>query len=234
MIGRRFFKAVVFFLLGLVVGLIAASLLATYLNRPAEDLRYFATAIVGLLGIVVALGTYAHHLAQASSERLWKQTRSQVVLPIELSILTGYAEDCMLVANAYHNRLAQGAPSDTSHSSIDDANVPRISDRSIDRIAEAAADLELEQIGDLLRNYQVQHARLAGMIERYRWPVIGSTDRRPSISEVNMCLRDAARLYLLAGHQFEAARGNWEFKDPSVTQEDIDKCLEFRGFPSGR
>ena len=231
LVTRILTSKLVIFASGLVVGGLAAAFITTLLNRPIEDLRYFATAFVGLLGIIVGARTYAHHVRQAANERNWRQTRSQVILPIELSTITGYAEECMLVANAYRNRIQLRYPdSEITIDSDKSQDAPRISDTTIDRIAEAAADLDLEQIGDLLRNYQIQHARLSGLIERYNYPMVGSTSRLPSTGEATICLRDAARLYILAERQFDAARGAWIFRDPEVKDEDIDERLKFRGF----
>lgn len=224
----------VIFVSGLVVGALAVIFTATYLNRPSEDLRYFATAFVGLLGIFVGVQTYTHHVRQAANERNWRQTRSRVILPIELSAIVGHAEHCMLVASAYRNRIQLRSGDSGINIDSDTSDAPRISDTTIDRIAEAAADLELDQVGDLLRNYQVQYARLSGLIDRYRRPTIGATSRGPSRNEATACLRDAARLYIMAERQFEGARGDWVFKDPQVKDEDIDKCLRFRGFINER
>lgn len=211
------------FFLGVLAGGILVSAIASYLNQPIDQLRYYATALVGLFGIGVGLVTYAHHVRQAESTRSWKVTRSRVILAVELSVLIGYAEDSMRVAYAYLDEIKKAAGAQPS-ASLPDA--PRLPDKSIDRLAEAAADLEIEEIGDLLRNYQIQHSRLAGMVDDYK-------RQSSSIVTPSNCrtyLRDAARLFKLAERQFGLARGEWEFRDKSVSDEEIRKSLDFRGF----
>lgn len=179
----------------------------------------FQTLIAGTLALVGAAITILLFLERRKRDA----NRAKATLAYHLNAVVEYSRQCMVIAQTYEGLLL----SDRNDSGPD---APTLSDRHIHSLGDAAADTSGETAAsllDVLNTYQVQNARLLGLIERYRVPNIGNVSRVPHWKNAYECIEDAARLYEKTNRIFESARGDWNYNS-GVTKERIERIIRFQ------
>lgn len=198
-----------------VTGLVVARL---YYN--ADILKDWQPLFVGILALLAAIGTIGMMQLQIRAterrhldERFRRGRAARAVLPLALSTIGHFAQECMTFL--VRNRLAIQA-----HTPIVDPKPEFPSDiiQPIKESIEFADDGPAATLAKLLREMQVHNARFTGLLA-------DADRRRLSILDVNQALMDAAKIYALVARHFEYARMESEDAPKPIDGDAVRSAL---------
>lgn len=179
-------------------------------------LSEWQTLISGLLALVGAYLTVRGIRSQinqaydlAEQARLREEQAAKAVMPLALSQLNQYAEDCIRLLDMHLS-------TSRNHCLIpNDKLAPRIPTDGIEALSKCAryADEDaVRKVAGLLGKLQVQHTRLEKIIEMRRGSVLTELDALPAMT-------DAADLYAVVNALYAYSRNEEEIRKRSSVEE---------------
>lgn len=215
---------------------------AVWSETPKQYIYDYQTLITGLIAIFAAWWTVRHtreQLAQQRAEfdhqqqvekdrRVRADTSARAALPVVLSDLLGYAQDCLRLLVVIRER----SPSEGVHGIIingtDTNKLPAIPPATVPTILSAIVSVDddmARRMHAMIVNLQIQNSRIRGTIS------LNEADRRIFTTTHNLdhYIVDAADLYARADKLLAMARGEYPIKEYEPAITDINRATTLCG-----
>ena len=203
-------------------------------SRPfCERLKDWQTLIGAGLALVVAVATILTMWSttnkqlkaqknEAKKQRERRRLACRAVMPADLSTIVQYAEGCAELALKIREIV-------NTRAERQELECPLLPERVIANLQMLIEQLEEENanaVAELLSCYQVQRARLNGLIETYNHPDRFGTWRLLTIDNVDFTFEQTLELHLRATTAFDFARRKTDqIPVPRYAQETVENSL---------
>lgn len=195
-----------------------------------ERYQTLIASIIALIGAGFGALAIYRQIGQTAeieaARREGKREAARAILPLSLSAICGYAEDCSRILHELNDKCVGGILPDT----VVLPTFPDVPNQVIDSFKEMVEFLgvgERDAIFKLASRVQIQRARIDGIARSQKYE--GSF-----ITDTNLCayILDCAEIYARASKIFKYARGeDSEFPDAELTRENYSNSLSsFRIF----
>ena len=231
--------------LGFIGGFIIAALMGAVLvpllsTNTFQDYQTFFGALIALLGALLTVWVLRQQIRQAEDLEENRRERrclaSRSVMPVVLSVMADYANECTSRLVNLHRSVQPGQrvnfPSETIgrlFPEIPSAPIPVL--RSV---IEDASPPIANTIADLLSHMQVTSARLHGLENDLRGrPSFGGLPYRVRQRDIDERLVDVAELHARTVDLFEYARRENDNQPTAISQEKMGNSLRIAGVDNG-
>lgn len=168
----------------------------------AEFLFEWQTIVPGFLAVVAAAGTVFYMWLAAEKQRQRRSIACRAMLPADLSSICGYAKDSVHASCIALSMLRRGQTRDR-------VKIPELPERVLENLQALVEHLDhqdVDAVCELLRCYQIQHARLSGEIADFNNPNRPGATKLVTESNLESTITKTVELHLIATKMFPFAR----------------------------